>query len=204
MTRDDRRAAAKPLAKALQDMQRGAVRANPAALRRRAALRRAVDGRFGTHPEADGELLRMLPLPKTQDGELPPLDRWLERSLDDASLIAGLVAATGIPVRIRETSQDPRRSSLGRGLRGLLKTRPERSVDSLLTALLRADRERLARPLRRALTLMADDELPLDVAALFEDLGFWDRDNRTVQRRWAYHFWATAPTDEHHDGEEAA
>lgn len=205
MTSSLRTSAAARLATSLSWMQRGATARAPdsRALALRAALRRGVHGSFGDQPTADAALLSLLPLP-AEDGEPPPLDARLGRLLDDALLVAALVAATRVPV-YEPAPRDGRRAgasrrSLGRDLRAIRARRPTAS-DDLLSAMLRASREQLPRHLRRALTLMADDGAALDVYTLVCDLAYWDSDDHWVQKRWAYHFWSQAEArDDDNDG----
>lgn len=202
MNDDPRPGVAAKLTGGLMRMQRDAESATPAALALRAALRQGVHGPFGTHGRADAAVLGLIRLPLEDSGELPALDARLGRLLDDVLLVAALVAATRVrvydpggggaaPVR---TS----RRSLGRDLRAIKARRPTAS-DSLLSAMLRADRSQLPRHLRRALTLMADDEAALDAYALVWDLGRWDSDDHWVQKRWAYHFWSLAEARDRED-----
>jgi len=205
---DQRLTVAASLAHGLSRMQADAAAARSPALALRAALRRNVVGVFGADSAADAALMRMLRFTPGEDGELPALDSRLARLLDDASLVAGLVAATRVPVG-GPGSEGERlpmaRRSLGRDLRALAATRRS-AADDLLTTLLRASREQLPRRLRRTLTLMADDRVPLDVYALVADLGWWDADDRRVQKRWAFHFWsqsdATGTQDRDDDRQE--
>lgn len=186
---------------------------NPAAVTRRAALRHGSHHGFGHDPRADAALLGMLRLPADDEGRPPPLDAALARALDDAALIAWLVASTRVTVhepRATDGSHARRGSrSFGRDLRAV-KAKAGRSstvYEDLLTALLRADRPELSRPLRRALTLMRSDGGELDAFALFTDLGHWGADNGWVQKRWAYHFWSSAdarPAEASTDDKETA
>lgn len=190
---DQRPYVAHRLAEQLVVMQGEADAHDSRALASRAALRRSVNGTFGFDSKADAELLRLIPLVPV-DGELPELDAALGRTLDDASLVAGLVAATRVRVHV-PTGPDgePRpwySRSFGRDLRAIAVPR-ERISHSLLSTLLRSDREQLPRPLRRALTLMADDGAPFDAYSLMMDLGWWNADDARVQKRWAYHFWSS-------------
>ena len=193
MKDDLRPTVAAQLTGGLVRMQEDAARAKPHALALRAALRLGVRGSFGATARADAALLGVVRVPVDDDGQPPPFDARLGRLLDDASLVAGLVAATRVrvytPVTPHGAPSARSRRSLGRDLRTIKARRPTAS-DDLLTAMLRAGREQLPRHLRRALSLMADDGAGVDVYALVMDLDHWDADDHWVQKRWAYHFWS--------------
>lgn len=193
MTDDLRPMVAAQLTGGLTRMQQDTTRAKPHALALRAALRLSVHGSFGANARADAALLGLVRVPVDDDGEPPPLDARLGRLLDDASLVAGLVAATRVrvhaPYSPDGTPAARSRRSLGRDLRSI-KARRTQASDDLLTAMLRAGREQLPRHLRRALSLMADDEASVDAYALLMDLEHWDAEDHWVQKRWAYHFWS--------------
>jgi len=193
MKDDLRPTVAAQLTGGLVRMQEDAARAKPHALALRAALRLGVRGSFGATARADAALLGVVRVPVDDDGQPPPFDARLGRLLDDASLVAGLVAATRVrvyaPVTPDGAPSARSRRSLGRDLRTIKARRPTAS-DDLLTAMLRAGREQLPRHLRRALSLMADDGAGVDVYALVMDLDHWDADDHWVQKRWAYHFWS--------------
>lgn len=170
----------------LQDVQVRAVRHEPAALRVLADLRRGGGRSFGQAPAADAALLRLVALPAGEDGAPPPLTPRLGALLDDALLVASLVALARTPVRGRDSA---RHSSFGLDLRPLRQTR-ESAAERLATALLGAAREDLPSHLRRAMTLLGSDGLSVDAAALVRDLGEWSTDGQPVHKRWAYHFWS--------------
>lgn len=213
MNEEPRRAVAATLAYRLKRMQDEATRRTPvpAAVALQAALRHGSHSGFGHDPRADAALLGMLRLPADDDGRPPPLDRRLAQVLDDAALVATLVASTRVAVH-EPTDNDGKPASvgarsLGSDLRAVRSRRSSDAYEGLLNALLRADRSDLPRPLRRALTLMRADGGRLDVFGLVTDLAYWGADSGWVQKRWAYHFWSSAetrPADHTPDDEETA
>ena len=84
---------------ALRNMQRETDKHDPRALAERAALRQGLQGGFGTAPLADAAVLRILRLPAGEDGEPPAMTPQLQALLEDAVLVASLVAATRVGVR---------------------------------------------------------------------------------------------------------
>jgi CRISPR type I-E-associated protein CasB/Cse2 len=213
---DPRRAAALAIAAALRRMQSGTTSARAAdrsrAAAQRAALRRGIGGSlgggFGHDPRADAALLQLLG-ERAEDalgmrlyGDSP------SDLIEAAALVAMLVAYTRAPLSAPDTPWSGR--SLGRDLHRVKAKRSSEVYGRLVQELLRADRDRIARPLRRALTLMADDGGSLDAAVLIRDLCDWSRDDGQVQKRWAFHFWAPSPVaaeaDDatHHDDGETA
>lgn len=190
-----RAAVARRLATDLRKLGESARKHEPWALRELAALRRGAARRFGNEPEAAAALLRIITPAITRDGAPPVLDPALSRLLDDAMLVASLVAlarprvAGGEP----EGTERPRRGSFGRDFAAV---RPPRRPDAepddaLMRAILGAQRDDLAFHLRRAVTLLGNEGGSLDVDALVCDLGRWEAEDRAVQRRWAYDFYAT-------------
>lgn len=201
-----RRSVAAQLESALRRMQQGAAVHEPRALARRAALRQGVSAPFGGVPAADAALSGLLRFSSDVTEELPELTPHLGRLLDDALTVASLVAMTKVVVRDARDGEasPPRRGSLGRDLRPLKTTRESSAAEDLMIALLGASHEELRRHLRRAIALLASDGHHLDVRALVGDLGDWEREDRWVQKRWAYDFWFRAGTDEsEHDEQES-
>ena len=160
-----------------------AQRHDSQALRSLAALRRGAGRRFGD-PYASPELMRLVGKRILLEEPFRDSPR-IARTLDDAVAVAALVARSRPVVRRSREG----RGSLGRDLRGLLVDRRAENVEAQLTLLLGAAREDLPRHLRRTIALLGSDRLGLDVEQLVLDLGAWERDDREVQRRWAFHFW---------------
>lgn len=206
-----RPAVAHQLHEALRAMQGGAARHEPRALARRAALRRGAGRPFGETAAADAALLNILRLPAGADGGPPPLTPALGRLLDDALVIASLVASSGVQVRSLPARQDDSRAarpprSFGHDLRPLTGSRDTTVADDLLRALLSADVTELPRHMRRTFALLASDGHSVDVDVLILDLGRWEDEDRRVQKRWAYDFWGRAELTEptgHDDREQA-
>lgn len=198
MSGDLRDHVARKLSDGLRHMHTGATVHRSTALATRAALRRGVRGGFGSDSAADAALLAMMILPGDADGDPLPFDARLGRLLDDAALVASLVAATQVRVHVPVGPDDaPLRNScrsFGRDLRWLRQHGRESATDALLSAILRAPREQLPRHLRRALTLMHSDDAAVDVYSLVRDLGAWELDGRPAQKQWAFHFWSDFDT----------
>lgn len=182
MTKERPDDVAAQLGGALQRMQRGAARHRSEHLARRAALRLADRGRFGSSARADAQLLRFISF---AGDEPPPLSERLERLLDDAMLVAYLVASTGVVVR----DPNDRHASFGRDLRAL-PAKYANAVERLMRSVLGADREDLPGLLRSGVSLLASANQLLAADALVRDLGGWDRDDQRVQKRWSYDLWA--------------
>lgn len=184
MTDDLRPTVAAQLAWQLRQMQLDAEAHSPAALARRAALRLAEQGQFGSSPRADAELLAMI---RFAGDEPPPFNRRVERLLDDAMLVAHLVATTKVAVRDRED-----RASLGRDLRvaRAAKREYETAIERIMHSILGADREDLPSLLRGAASLLESANQPISVGALVRHLGAWGVDGQWVQKRWSYDLWA--------------
>lgn len=194
-----RAAVAWRLATELRRLGESARKHEPWALRELAALRRGAARRFGDEPEAAAALLRIITPVITRDGAPPALDWALSRLLDDAILVASLVALARPRVVGGETGTTGHhsRGSFGRDFAAV---RPGRRSDSepddvLMRAILGAQRDDLAFHLRRAVTLLGDKDGSLDVDALVRDLGRWEAEDRAVQRRWAYDFYVAHEPD---------
>lgn len=201
MTDDLRPTVAGQLARELRQMQLDAERHKSPALARRAALRLAEQGQFGSSPRADAQLLALI---RFGGDEPPPLDRRLERLLDDAMLVAHVVATTKVAVRDREDH-----ASLGRDLRAVraAKREYETAIERIMRSILGADREDLPSLLRSAASLLESANQPISVGALIRHLGAWGADGQWVQKRWSYDLWAQSdasdqientPDDEEH------
>lgn len=200
MTDEFRRSVAGQLRQRLASLQYDAARHDSPALARLAALRQGTGHRFGAVPAADAALLRLVTLPSNERGDPPPAQR-VGPLLDDALLVASLVASTRVRVRAED---DAHGGSFGRDLRALGRDRPESTVDALAMAVLGAHRDDLDIHLRRAFALLASDGHALDVHALMLHLGGWTAESHWVQKRWAYDLWSrgaspdldTTPTEE--------
>lgn len=64
------------------------------------------------------------------------------------------------------------------------------AAERRFTALLNTRMEDLNTPLRQAVTLLKQQDLPVNWHALFADLLRWDHPQKMVQRAWANSFWA--------------
>lgn len=80
--------------------------------------------------------------------------------------------------------------NFGASMRRLGDETTSQGASRRITALLASDRERLDDHLRGAVSLLKAKNVPVDWEQLTWDLLQWDRDDRTVQRRWASAFWA--------------
>ncbi|MCK9250732.1 MAG: type I-E CRISPR-associated protein Cse2/CasB [Solirubrobacteraceae bacterium] len=159
------------------------------ALRTLAQLRRGVGRRFGD-PDASPALMRLIGQ-HIDLGSASRLTDETSKTLDDALAVAALVARAPRPL-VRRTKRGG--ASLGRDLRALTSVRRPENVEALMQTLLGSGREALPRHLRRTIALLGADRLGLDVAQLVRDLGAWQREDRAVQRRWAFHFWLPSGT----------
>ncbi len=74
--------------------------------------------------------------------------------------------------------------------RAAVKREDADAAERRFTALLNTRMDDLASPLRQAVTLVKQQELPINWTTLFADLLHWDHPQRIVQRAWANHFWA--------------
>jgi len=63
------------------------------------------------------------------------------------------------------------------------------AAERRFTALLNTQMDDLNKPLRQAVTLLAQQELPVNWTALFDDLLHWAHPRKYVQRAWANGFW---------------
>lgn len=156
-----------------------------------AELRRAA-----TDPEHDFRDLRIL----------GPLLADDNRIFDAQRLTAGLFALYAplfwrpdSTLNLPRFAPDDKRRSFGASLRRLrdqLKAGQD-SLDLRFAALLDAPQEDLTTPLRGLLQRLATAEpfIPVDFAALLQDLVFWDSDplhGRSVRRTWARDYWQPA------------
>jgi CRISPR type I-E-associated protein CasB/Cse2 len=162
----------------------------PEALRTFAELRRGAGHRFGDVPGADAALLGLIHFPPEEDGSPPRMTAQLGALLDDALMVASLVAFARPAVPpITGAATSSGRRSFGTDFRPLRSTRPT-AAEALFRNILGAEREDLDIHLRRAIALLGADGHSVDIASLVRDLGRWGYDGRPVQKRWAYHFWA--------------
>ena len=182
----------------LRQLRARAHQRHPPALATLAKLRRAAGRSFGSVPEADAELLGLVPLASPTDGSLPDMSPALSRLLDDLLLVASLAALARLEIR-RESPE--RRGSLGKDVRALRRSHPA-AAEKAIVAALGAEREDLDTHLRRALMLLGSEGHPLDAGALAMDLGWWGSEGRRVQKRWAYDFWAGPDRDVQDDRQE--
>jgi CRISPR type I-E-associated protein CasB/Cse2 len=190
---------ARRLSDQLRTLCDGARRHEPWALRELAALRQGAARQFGESAEAAAALLRAIGTAIVRDGKQPSLDRALERLLDDAMLVASLVAVARPPVAAGEPDPTAQysRGSFGKDFAAVCPRRLSDGEpdDTLMRAILGAQRDDLPFHLRRAVTQLGSHGGSIDVGALVRDLGRWDAESRVVQRRWAYDFYtAHEPT----------
>lgn len=172
-----------------------------------AVIRRAA-GRSGAEaPEAAGRVIQIIdPALRDADGHpLRPAQAY--PIVDDAVLVASLVAFARPPIRSLVRKDDDGTEhviagTFGRDLAALRASMPKPSqddaetvVDRLIRTILDAPREDLDGLLRRAFSLMGRGSdgggTAVHVAALVRDLGAWSAEDRRAQRRWAYDYWTT-------------
>lgn len=77
----------------------------------------------------------------------------------------------------------------------------EDSLEKRFVALLNAHGDDLPDHLRHAISLARSKAVPVNWAHLLSDLGYWDHEDRFVQRQWAHEYWGrteavSADTDE--------
>lgn len=129
-------------------------------------------------------------------GSYPPAYPFVERfvaagkSASDASRLALYVTA-GLFAQHPAQGERTLAASLG----VLMRQRESGSIENRFVALLGADALNLPDYLRQIVSLMAADGLPLNYAALLDDLSFWlnpyldpDRCDR-IRQRWARDFY---------------
>ena len=145
-----------------------------------ARLRRALGKSPGEATEAHRYVARFLP---TQPNE------WRERCL---YLVAALYA-THPPERRGEGVAAPPDENLGRSCARLVEQDANRrdSVERRFVALLAADEDDLAQPLRQMIQLIAaaKQPIPVNYSRLLTDLSYWRANDHRVRRRWAQAFW---------------
>ncbi len=66
------------------------------------------------------------------------------------------------------------------------------SIEKRFVALLNANYEDLDQHLRQAVSLLKSNDKPINWEQLFEDIVYWESDNRRVQYRWARGFWGSS------------
>jgi CRISPR type I-E-associated protein CasB/Cse2 len=62
-------------------------------------------------------------------------------------------------------------------------------IEKRFVALLNAEYDELPNYLRQIIGLLKSKEIAVNWQALFEDVQFWNNDNRRVQNAWARSFW---------------
>lgn len=70
------------------------------------------------------------------------------------------------------------------------------AAERRFTALLASRLEDIDTPLRQAVMLIKQQDLPINWVALFADLLHWDHPQKIVQRTWANSYWAYERPDE--------
>lgn len=107
-------------------------------------------------------------------------------------LVAGLfclVERPGEPSEVATPVADIQ-SNLGEALGALYVERDQSSsIEQRFIRLLDADAQQLPDRLRQTLTLIRSYQIPVMWEQLLEDLCFWNRDDRSVQHRWARSFY---------------
>ncbi len=202
-----RNQAAERLHRRLAVLVREAERHESRALAELAVLRRAVGRPPADAPEAAGRLIRIIGSALRDADGFPLGPAQADPIIDDALLVASLVAFARPPIRPlfgRDDDGDEYRivGSFGRDLAALRASMPKPSqddgetvVDRLIRAILDAEREDLDGLLRRAFGLMGrgsdSGSAAVHVEALVRGLGGWNAEDRRIQRRWAYDYWTT-------------
>ncbi|HPN53570.1 MAG TPA: type I-E CRISPR-associated protein Cse2/CasB [Anaerolineaceae bacterium] len=64
------------------------------------------------------------------------------------------------------------------------------AAERRFTALLNTRRDDLDKPLRRAVMMLKQQEIPVNWRQLFSDLLLWDHPKKLTQRAWANSFWS--------------
>lgn len=205
--REPRKQAAGRLHGRLEALLRDAQKHESRALAELAVLRRAAGRPASEAPDAAGRVIRIIgPALRDTDG-VPLGPAQADRIIDDALLVASLVAFARPAIRSR-TGRDAEGAeyrvvgSFGRDMAALRAALPapsqedgETVADRLIRAILDAQREDLDGLLRRAFSLMGRGSdgggAAVHVEALVRDLGVWSAESRPVQRRWAYDYWTT-------------
>lgn len=202
-----RNRAAERLHRRLAQLLRDAERHESRALAELAVLRRAAGRTAAGAPKAAGHLIRIIG-PALHEADGAPLSpAQADPIIDDALLVASLVAFGRPPIRAllgRDDQGEEYRivGSFGRDMAALRASMPKPSqedaetvVDRLLRTILDAQREDLDGLLRRAFSLMGRGSdsggAAVHVEALVRDLGGWNAESRRIQRRWAYDYWTT-------------
>lgn len=73
----------------------------------------------------------------------------------------------------------------------------QEAAERRFTVLLNTRIEDLAKPLRQAVTMVKQQELPVNWTGLFADLLHWDHPKKIAQRAWANSFWGyEGPVDD--------
>lgn len=73
------------------------------------------------------------------------------------------------------------------------------SIEKRFVALLNAEAEDLPYYLRQIIGLLKSKEVAVNWQMLFDDVQFWNADNRRVQARWARSFWGDFYTEKNQD-----
>ena len=77
----------------------------------------------------------------------------------------------------------------------MLKDKREQSAsfEKRFSNLLKAHRDDLPALLRQALSLLRNEDIPINWDQLFKDLTYWNSENQNVQRAWANSYWRYQP-----------
>lgn len=138
-------------------------------------------------------------LGKSPDEEFEPyryIGRFLENCTRDEEnahyLVASLFALHQLSWK--DDPADRRPSNLGSSFRILAEHveadhGDRESVERRFVALLNCHADDLPQHLRHAVSLLRSHEVPIDWAALLDDLQHWGRVESPVRRRWARAFW---------------
>jgi CRISPR type I-E-associated protein CasB/Cse2 len=139
-----------------------------------AVLRRGLAG----NPAGDLNLYRFIAR------RVPDKDRGSQRE-SIYYLIAALYALQpNTPEKHTETG------NFGDHMRATAKKRDDlEAAERRFTVLLTARLEDLTTPLRQAVMMLKQNDLPVNWSQLFSDLLHWDQPDKWVQRTWANHFW---------------
>ena len=87
-------------------------------------------------------------------------------------------------------------TNLGASFARIAKGEAHDSVERRFKVLLAVQREDLYIHLRHAISLLKAKQQPVDWERLLNDLKFWGRDDRQVQRDWARAFWGQADSED--------
>lgn len=85
--------------------------------------------------------------------------------------------------------------NMGDHMRALAGKRSKKATENHFLHLLDKRRDTLESPLRRAITMLKDQDIPINWHQLMRDIRNWDHPDHFVQRNWARAFWRPTPSN---------